>query len=135
MLPRHRIRGDFPPLTTPPSLALPMPALEALFSDHLRVMTERMTSALVMSGFDAVAIHAGRAPTQFLDDQSYPFKVNPHFKAWIPVVDAPDSWLLFTPGSRLKVVFLQPNDYWYAPPGKPAGYWIEHTDLVFIREP
>ena len=32
---------------------------------------------------------------QFLDDQDYPFKVNPHFKAWVPVVDNPRCVLVY----------------------------------------
>src|SRR5690606_10822576 len=65
----------------------PMPALEALYEAHLKILRSRMDAALAACGFDAAAIHSGRLWMQFLDDQPYPFKVNPHFKTWVPLVD------------------------------------------------
>ena len=79
-------------------------------------------------------IAAGNAHYQFLDDLPYPFHVNPHFKAWLPVTRAPGSWLVITPGSRPRLVYLQPHDYWHVVPEAPAGYWVEHFDIVVIRE-
>ncbi len=34
---------------------------------------------------DALLIHSGELINVFLDDHPYPFKVNPQFKAWVPV--------------------------------------------------
>ena len=36
--------------------------------------------------------------------------------------------------ARPKLIFLQPFDYWHVVPEAPAGYWVEHFDVVFIRE-
>ncbi|MCB1570871.1 MAG: Xaa-Pro dipeptidase, partial [Xanthomonadales bacterium] len=33
-----------------------------------------------------------------------------------------------------KLVYLQPADYWHVVPEAPAGYWVEHFDIVVIRE-
>ena len=64
---------------------------------------------------------AGSPPVQFLDDQDYPYKVNPQFKAWVPIVDNPRCILVFVPGARLKVLFYQPDDYWHKPAHAAAG--------------
>ncbi len=56
----------------------------------------RTEQSLAASGFDALVIQAGSPPTQFLDDQDYPFKVNPHFKAWVPIVDNPRCLLVYS---------------------------------------
>ena len=64
-------------------------SLDELFVQHLETVMQRADRSLAASGFDALVIHAGRPPTQFLDDQDYPYKVNPHFKAWVPIVDNP----------------------------------------------
>ena len=62
-------------------------------------------------------------PTEkFLDDQDFPFAVNPHFKHWLPLTDAPGSWIIHSPGSKPKLVFLQPRDYWHVVPQAPQGY-------------
>ena len=56
-------------------------------------------------GFDALVIHAGCPPMLFLDDQDYPYKVNPHFKAWVPIVDNPRCILVYCPGRGPAVLF------------------------------
>ena len=35
----------------------------------------------------------------------YPFKVNPHFKMWVPVLDNPNCFVIYTPG-------VKPNGPW-----------------------
>src|SRR5262245_52592351 len=109
--------------------------LHDLYADHLRTVRARTDEALANSGFDALAIFAGRPPMMFLDDHGYPFKVNPHFKYWLPLTDAPDSWVLYRPNQPLHLVFLQPIDYWYKPPATPSGYWTQHFNIDVIREP
>ena len=80
-------------------------SLDQLYKPHLQTLMRRTEQSLAASGFDALVIHAGSPPTQFLDDQDYPYKVNPHFKAWVPIVDNPHCILLVAPGARLKVLF------------------------------
>ena len=66
--------------------------------------------------FDTLAIHAGSPHMLFLDDHPYPFKPNPHFKLWVPLEDAVDCWLVYRPGEKPRLIFLQPADYWHKPP-------------------
>jgi Xaa-Pro dipeptidase len=109
--------------------------LAALFDDHIRIQRERTDAALAFCKFDTLAIFAGRAPVQFLDDQPYPFKANPHFKLWAPLADSADCWIVYKPGAPLRLIFLQPIDYWYKPPALPADYWTKHFAIDVIREP
>ena len=64
-------------------------SLDQLYKPHLQTLMRRAEQSLAASGFDALVVHAGSPPIQFLDDQDYPFKVNPQFKAWVPIVDNP----------------------------------------------
>src|SRR5579884_3048932 len=109
--------------------------LAKLYPDHLRTLTARADAALARGGFDHLLIAAGVPRLQFLDDRPYPFAVNPHFKHWLPVTRAPGSWIAYTPGRKPKLVYLQPRDYWHVVPEAPAGYWVEHFDIVVVREP
>ena len=104
------------------------------YEEHLRTLRSRTDEALSIAGYDSLAIHSGRLWMQFLDDQPYPFKVNPHFKAWVPLLDAPDCWILYTPGKRPRLLFLQPDDYWHRPPAMPTDYWTEHFEIVVMRD-
>jgi Xaa-Pro dipeptidase len=108
-------------------------ALAALYPQHLATLRERADTALAAGGFDHLVVPAGRPLTKFLDDQDYPFIVNPHFKHWLPLTDAPGSWLVYTPGKKPKLVFLQPQDYWHVVPEAPTGYWVDHFDIVVVR--
>lgn len=108
--------------------------LAALYDDHVRIQRERTDAALQACSFDCLAIFAGRAPLQFLDDQSYPFKPNPHFKLWAPLADCADCWIIYKPHAPLQLLFLQPIDYWYKPPALPADYWTKHFAIEVMRE-
>jgi Xaa-Pro dipeptidase len=110
-------------------------SLDSLYEDHLRTMMRRADSALSAAGFDALVVHAGGPPTQFLDDQAYPYKVNPHFKAWVPIVDNPQSVLIYVPGSRPRVLFHQPDDYWHKPASLPRDGWAEAIELLPTPDP
>ncbi len=110
-------------------------SVDELYKPHLEVLAQRTARALAATGFDALVVHAGFAPTQFMDDQDYPFKVNPQFKAWVPIVDNPRCMLLFVPGSRLKVLFHQPQDYWHKAAPLPRAHWVDAVELIPSADP
>ncbi len=108
--------------------------VDSLFLEHIATQSERADRALEATGFDALVIHAGTPPVQFLDDQDYPFKVNPHFKAWVPVLDNPGCHLLYSPGRRPKLLFYQANDYWHQAAALPQEEWTRAIDLSPITD-
>lgn len=108
--------------------------LAKLYPDHLRTLQSRADAALARGGFDHLVVAAGVLRDQFLDDRPYPFAVNPHFKHWLPVTKAPGSWIVYTPGAKPKLVYLQPRDYWHVVPEAPAGYWVEQFDVAIVHE-
>jgi len=108
-------------------------SLASLYPQHFSTLLKRADAALELGGFDHLLIAAGTPLRKFMDDQDYPFVVSPHFKHWLPLTDAPGSWLAYTPGSKPKLIFLQPRDYWHVVPQAPQGYWVEHFDIVIVR--
>jgi Xaa-Pro dipeptidase len=110
-------------------------SLDQIYVQHLQTQMRRADQALAATGFDALVIHAGCPPTQFLDDQDYPYKVNPHFKAWVPITDNPRCLLVYSPGARPQVLFYQPNDYWRKPAGVPQAPWTAEVELTVMAEP
>lgn len=110
------------------------PALAKHYAQHVRerlVATERILQA---QGYDHLLIASGRVHGRFLDDQSYPFYANPHFRAWVPI-NLPDCWIAITPGRKPVLAYFQADDYWHVPPNDPQGYWVEHFDVRTIRDP
>ena len=123
--------GVFPTYSTPMSAD----DLSRLYADHLATLTQRADEALARGGFDALVVPSGRLHYQLFDDRDYPYAVNPQFKAWVPLTRVPDSWLVYVPGERPKVLYHQPFDYWHAVPQSPSGPWTELMDIVIIRTP
>lgn len=113
--------------------AAPQDNLAGLYPSHLAELKRRADAALVLAQRDHLLIAAGQPIGRFLDDSFYPFKANPHFLHWLPLSDAPGSWIVYTPGAKPKLIFLQPRDYWHVVPAAPAGYWVEHFEIVTIR--
>ena len=107
--------------------------LADLHSAHVETLSARATVALERGGFDHLVVPSGTLHYQVFDDRDYPYAVNPQFKAWAPLVRNPGSWLVFTPGARPKLVYLQPRDYWHVVPEAPSGYWVEQFDIKVIR--
>jgi Xaa-Pro dipeptidase len=108
---------------------------DKLYAEHLQTLARRTDAALEALGFDALVIHAGCPPTLFLDDQAYPYKVNPHFKSWVPIVDNPQCILVYAPGARPRVLFHQPSDYWHQPAPMPREPWCDSVDLTPMPDP
>jgi len=109
--------------------------LSRLYADHLATQRARTDVALERGGFDHLVVPSGTLHYQVFDDRDYPYAVNPHFKAWLPLTHISGSWLVYTPGERAKVIYLQPHDYWHVVPQAPNGDWVEHFDIHIIRNP
>jgi Xaa-Pro dipeptidase len=106
-----------------------------LYASHLDVLQRRADEALLRGGFEHLVIPSGTLHYQLFDDRDYPYAVNPQFKAWLPLTRNPGSWLIYSPGARPKLIYLQPFDYWHVVPRAPSGYWVEHFDIIVIRKP
>ncbi len=109
--------------------------IATLYRAHVTVLKLRHDRALDATAFDHVVFFAGAQHIAFLDDMGYPFKVNPHFKWWVPVGDNPHCFVVYTPGVKPRLVYWQPIDYWHKPAGPPTGWWIEPFDIEVIRTP
>ncbi|WP_266157420.1 Xaa-Pro dipeptidase, partial [Dyella silvatica] len=107
--------------------------LAPLYPQHLATLRERADKALALGGYDYLVIAAGMPLRKFLDDQDYPFVASPHFRHWLPLTDTPGSWIVYSPGAKPKLIFLQPRDYWHVVPEAPHGYWVEHFDITIVR--
>ncbi|GAB3748810.1 Xaa-Pro dipeptidase [Lysobacter olei] len=90
---------------------------------------------MARGGYDHLVVPSGNLHYQAFDDRDYPFATNPQFKAWLPLTRNPGSWIVATPGKKPTLLYLQPADYWHVVPEAPAGWWVEHFDIVVIRTP
>ncbi len=110
-------------------------ALATIYTAHVTIYKLRHDVALAESKYDHAVIFSGGLHYQFVDDMPYPFKVNPHFKAWVPVTDNPNCFVVYTPGLKPKLIWYQPVDYWHKVAGRPTEKWVEKFELVLISDP
>lgn len=107
--------------------------LAPLYAQHIATLRGRADKALALGGFDHLLVAAGIPLRKFLDDQDYAFVASPHFRHWLPLTDTPGSWVVYTPGSKPKLIFVQPRDYWHVVPAAPSGYWVDQFDITIVR--
>ena len=110
-----------------------MSSYSQLFAQHLDTLQQRTRDILQQQGLSGLAIHSGQTHRIFLDDQDYPFKVNPHFKAWLPVLDNPHCWLLVDGVSKPVLLFYRPVDFWHKVADLPNAFWVDFFDIRFMR--
>ncbi|MEW5291428.1 Xaa-Pro dipeptidase [Erwinia papayae] len=110
-----------------------MGSLVTLYQQHIETLQARARQALARFQLDAVLIHSGELLTAFLDDHAYPFKVNPQFKAWVPVTSVPNCWLWTDGVSKPQLYFWSPVDYWHNVEPLPQSFWTDEIDIIPLR--
>ena len=110
------------------------PDPDALHAAHLAEISARTARALEACQFETLWIHAGSERRAFLDDQTYPFRPNPHFSWWVPLTEAPQSLLRIQPGRRPLLLFHCPQDYWHLPPQLPDAAWIQGFEVRAVAD-
>lgn len=111
-----------------------MNTINKLYQDHLATLQQRAQHALAKGQAQALLIHSGELSTVFLDDHTYPFKVNPQFKAWLPVTQTPNCWLWIDGVNRPKLFFYSPIDYWHKVDALPETYWSDAFDIIALTD-
>lgn len=107
--------------------------LGSLYPDHIQTIKSRHDQALERAGAGHAVIFSGAPRAAFLDDYAYPFKPNPHFVGWLPLVDTPNCYVVHTPGEIPVLIYYREKDYWHLPPANPDGYWTDHFDVRVIH--
>jgi len=103
--------------------------LAALYPRHLEHVKSLYRQAAERVDRQGVLIAAGTPKSAFLDDYTYPFKVNPHFKFWLPVTEVSDCFVLIRDNEKPRLLYYQPEDYWHKPAEDPSGFWVEHWQI------
>ncbi|TDF36481.1 Xaa-Pro dipeptidase [Alteromonadaceae bacterium M269] len=112
-----------------------MQSMTELYPEHIRTLQQRTQEALQRESLEGLVIHAGQNKRRFLDDNDYPFFVNPQFKAWLPVVDNPNSWLIVNGSDKPKLIFYLPKDFWHKVPDAPTDFWTKEFDIQLLSAP
>lgn len=99
---------------------------------HIAELQQRTNTILERQKISALAIHAGQVGKIFLDDMYYPFKTNPHFKAWLPIIDTPNCWLIVNGKDKPVLAFYQPQDFWHKVTTISDDYWTSFFEIKLM---
>ncbi|MCL1095557.1 Xaa-Pro dipeptidase [Shewanella kaireitica] len=111
-----------------------MEQLAHLYHEHISELNRRVADITSRENLSGLVIHSGQPHRQFLDDMDYPFKVNPHFKAWLPVIDNPNSWLVVNGHDKPTLIFYRPVDFWHKVADEPTDFWAEYVDIKYLTK-
>jgi len=109
-----------------------MNELHKHYAEHVAEMQFRTKNALSRENLQGLVIHSGKELKVFLDDYSYPFKVNPHFKVWLPLIDLPNSWLIVNGEDKPTLIYYQPVDFWHKVTPLEENYWNPYFDIKVL---
>lgn len=112
-----------------------MDKLTALYPAHIAELQIRAKNALNRENLQGLVIHSGQDIRVFLDDNNYPFKVNPHFKHWLPLTDIPNCWLIINGEDKPTLIYYQPVDFWHKVIELSDSYWNECFDIKILSQP
>lgn len=102
------------------------------YSEHLNDKLCFYDGLMEEFGYTVMVIPSGIPKQVYWDDNPYAFKVNVHFKAFVPLCDVPNSYIIYIPGQKPLLVFYQPEDYWHVVPTNPAGVWVDCFDIKTV---
>ena len=111
-----------------------MNTLANFYPAHIDELQMRARNAITRENLDGIVIHSGQELKVFLDDNSYPFKVNPHFKHWLPLVDIPNSWLIINGRDKPTLIYYQPVDFWHKVIELADDYWTPFFDVQVLTK-
>ncbi len=108
--------------------------VSASYPRHHAQRLEEFNRIFSPMDYSNLIIYSGNSRMQFLDDTPYPFKTNPHFKAWVPLLNAEHCYLVLTPGIKPQLYFYHAVDYWHAPARLESNYWSDCFDLHIYHD-
>lgn len=108
--------------------------LASLYPAHIAQLQKTARTALTRENLDGLVIHSGQELKAFLDDNSYPFRVNPHFKYWLPLTEITNSWLVINGEDKPTLIYYQPVDFWHKVTPLSESYWNEFFDIKVLTK-
>ena len=83
------------------------------FASHFETLIKSYRKLMRSHKYDWIVIPSGMPIRKYLDDMDYPFTVNPHFKALLPLTAHPHCHLIIGLSGKPRLVYYQPVDFWH----------------------
>lgn len=107
--------------------------MKDLYKKHLSKVLSTFDSLMQEYNYDQTIIYSGEAKVIYLDDNRYPYKVNCNFKYFTPVLNNPNSFIIYKSGNKPQLVLFQKVDYWDSQPRNIEGVWTDFFDIYYYN--
>jgi len=107
--------------------------LEDIYSSHLDILTKELDEAITDTPFRHVIISSGAIKDRRMDDNPFPFKTNPYFCRWLPLLDHPNCYLIYTLDKKPVLVYFQEIDFWYKSAELPSSFWVNYFEIIIVN--
>lgn len=97
-----------------------------LYSEHLDTLKTRYSHALEKAGYDQIVISAGSLVVVAEDDRAYPYTPMAFAQQWLPFDLDPNTFIVFRPGEKPRLLWPARADFWHLTPAAPSGDWTRH---------
>lgn len=93
------------------------------YKTHLTTLMARYSEALARAGYDQIVISAGSQVMVAEDDRAYPYTPMAFAQQWLPYDLHPDTFIVFKPGEKPRLLWPARADFWHLTPNAPEGDW------------
>lgn len=107
--------------------------MKDLYKKHLSKVLNTFDNLMQDYGYEQTVLYSGEAKVVHLDDNRYPYKVNFNFKYFAPILNNPNSFIIYKSGNKPQLVLFQKVDYWDSQPRPIEGEWTEFFDISYYN--
>ena len=76
------------------------------FKEHISTLSQVYDTAAERLHWDVIIVGSGSPICRPFDDVEYEFSVNPYFRHWLPLLDVPDCFILYSPGKGKPTLYF-----------------------------
>ncbi len=107
--------------------------MKTLYKEHLEKVLNTLDNVMQKHSYEEIVIYSGDVKTVYLDDNRYPYKVYTNFKYLAPILNNPNSFIIYKSGEKPKLIILQKIDFWDSQPKEIEGEWTSFFDISYYN--
>ncbi len=107
--------------------------MKNLYKNHLLKVLNTFDVIMQKHSYDQVILYSGDEKVVYLDDNLYPFKVYINFKYFAPVLNYPNSFIIYKSSEKPKLILLQKIDFWDSQPHALKGICCDFFDISYYN--
>ena len=106
--------------------------LKKIYPAHLDRLKTEFDQILDDSQYQYAIIFSGAIKHSKMDDNPYPFRANPYFCRWLPLIQHPNCYLVYQSGKKPILIYFQEKDFWHKSVEFPSSYWVKYFKVIIV---